>query len=193
MSLGDWLFGLFDGLGEPGVLLCILVLFFIDAVIFPTLPEVFFLLGFDQDPTLLFGCELLLAAIIGELAGIFLLYYIVKHVRVPARIARIAQKYIDFLVVSDERIILINRVAPMIPFLGAFIAIIDTWQPRRCVFYIVLGCVLKYGIIMLASSFFYGYFGSDTAQTVMLVVIVAVIVISFVASYVKKKRSGLSE
>ena len=58
---------------------------------------------------------------------------------------------------------------------------------------IVLGCVLKYGIIMLASSFFYGYFGSDTAQTVMLVVIVAVIVISFVASYVKKKRSGLSE
>ncbi len=193
MSLGDWLFGLFDGLGEPGVLLCILVLFFIDAVIFPTLPEVFFLLGFDQDPTLLFGCELLLVAIIGELAGIFLLYYVVKHVRVPARVARIAQRYIDFLVVSDERIILINRVAPMIPFLGAFIAIIDTWQPRRCVFYIVLGCVLKYGIIMLASSFFYGYFGSDTAQTVMLVVIVAVIVISFVASYVKKKRSGLSE
>lgn len=193
MSLGDWLFGLFDGLGEPGVLMCILILFFIDAVIFPTLPEVFFLLGFDHDPTVLFGCELLLVAIIGELAGIFLLYYVVKHVRVPTRIARIAQKYIDFLVVSDERIILINRVAPMIPFLGAFIAIIDTWQPSKCAFYIVLGCVLKYGIIMLASSFFYGYFGSDTAQTVMLAVIVAVIVISFVASYVKKKRSGLSE
>ena len=116
MSLGDWLFSLFDGLGEPGVLLCIFVLFFIDAVIFPTLPEVFFLLGLDQNPTVLFGSELLLVAVLGELAGIFLLYYIVKKIRVPARVSRIAEKYIDFLVVSDERIILVNRIAPMIPF-----------------------------------------------------------------------------
>ena len=116
MSLGDWLFSLFDGLGEPGVLLCIFVLFFIDAVIFPTLPEVFFLLGLDQNPTVSFGCELLFVAILGELAGIFLLYYIVKKIRVPTRVSRIAEKYINFLVVSDERIILVNRIAPMIPF-----------------------------------------------------------------------------
>ena len=92
---------------------------------------------------------------------------------------------------SDERIILVNRIAPMIPFLGAFIALIKTWDPRKCTFYIVLGCVLKYGVIMLAGNFFYGYFGSDTAQTVMLVAIVAVIVISFIASYVRKRRAGL--
>ena len=141
MSLGDWLFSLFDGLGEPGVLLCIFVLFFIDAVIFPTLPEVFFLLGLDQNPTVSFGCELLFVAILGELAGIFLLYYIVKKIRVPARVSRIAEKYINFLVVSDERIILVNRIAPMIPFLGAFIALIKTWDPRKCTFYIVLGCI----------------------------------------------------
>ncbi len=191
MSLGDWLFGLFDGFGEPGVLLFILILFFIDAVIFPTLPEVFFLLGFDQNPTVAFGCELLAVAAIGELAGIFLLYYVVKRIRVPARVSRVAEKYIDFLIVSDERIILVNRVAPMIPFLGAFIALNGNWNPGKCAFYIVLGCILKYGIIMMASSFFYSYFGSDTAQTVMLIAIVAVIAVSFVASYIKKKRSGL--
>ena len=191
MSFGDWLFGLFDGLGDPGVLLCIMILFFIDAVVFPTLPEVFFLLGFDQEPTIMFGCELLAVAVIGELAGIYLLYFVMKKIRVPTRVSRIAEKYIDFLVVSDERIILVNRIAPMIPFLGAFIALIKSWDPRKCAFYIVLGCVLKYGIIMLASNFFYSYFGSDTAQTVMLVAIIAIIVISFVASYVRKKRAGL--
>lgn len=191
MSLGDWLFGLFDGLGEPGTLVCIAIIFFIDAVIFPTLPEMFFILGFNQDPTVLFGCELLAVAAIGELAGIFLLYFVVKKIRVPAKIEKIANAWIDFLVVSDERIILVNRVAPMIPFLGAFIALVKTWNPKKCIFYIVLGCVLKYGVIMLASSFFYSYFGSDEAQTVTLVFIFAVIIISFIASFIRKRRAGL--
>lgn len=193
MSIGDWLFSLFDGFGEPGVLLCILALFFIDAVVFPTLPEMFFILGFSKDPTIGFGCELLAAAAIGELAGIFLLYYIVKNIRVPAKIEKVANTYIDFLVVSDERIILVNRIAPMIPFLGAFIALVKTWDPKKCIFYITLGCILKYGAVMLASNFFYAYFGSDQAQTMTLVLIFAIIIISFIASYAKKKRSGLQQ
>ena len=193
MILGDWLFGLFDGLGETGVLFCIFILFFIDALIFPTLPEMFFILGFNQDPTIGFGCELLAVAILGELAGIFLLYYVVKNISVPKRISKIANAYIDFLVVSDERIILVNRVAPMIPFLGAFIAMIRSWRPKVCMAYIVLGCILKYGAIMLASNFFYSYFGSDQAQTITLVFIFAVIIVSFVASVIKKKRSGIQE
>lgn len=192
MSLGDWLFGLFEGMGPEGVILCIFLLFMIDALLFPTLPELFFVLGFgSDDPDWLFGGELLLAAVIGELIGIFSLYYIVSKVRVPERVSRIAEKYIDFLVVSDERIILVNRIAPMIPFLGAFIALVKRWDPKKCVFYIVLGCVLKYGIILMASGFFATYLGSDTAQTVTLVFVFAVIIISFIASYIRKKRSGL--
>lgn len=191
MSLSDWLFGLFEGMGEEGVVICIFLLFFIDALVFPTLPELFFVLGFNNDPTLGFGCELLLAAVLGELAGIFLLYYIVSKIHVPERISRVAEKYIDFLVVSDEKIILVNRVAPMIPFLGAFIALIKKWDPKKCVFYIVLGCILKYGVIMLASGFFSSYLGSDESQTVTLVFIFAVIIVSFIASYVKKRRLGL--
>lgn len=191
MRLGDWLFSLFDGLGPEWVLLCICLLFLLDAVLIPTLPEVFFIMGFDREPTTMFGCELLLAAIVGELIGIFTLYYVVKHVRVPKRIANIADKYVNFLIVGDEKALLMNRVAPMIPFAGAFIALIDSWDPKKCLFYIVLGCVLKYGAILLASGFFYSYFTGDTAQTVMLVFIIAVIIISFMASYFKKKKSGL--
>ena len=191
MSFGDWLFSLFDGLGPEWVLLCICLLFLLDAILIPTLPEVFFIMGFDRQPTVLFGGELLLAAIIGELIGIFSLYYVVKHIRVPKRISKIADKYVNFLIVSDEKALLMNRIAPMIPFAGAFIALIETWDPQKCVFYLVTGCLLKYGAILLASGFFYTFFTGRMAQQVMLMFIIAVIVVSFIASYVKKKRSGL--
>jgi len=191
VSFGDWLFSLFDGLGPEWVLLCICLLFLLDAILIPTLPEVFFIMGFDRQPTVLFGGELLLAAIIGELIGIFSLYYVVKHIRVPKRISKIADKYVNFLIVSDEKALLMNRIAPMIPFAGAFIALIESWNPKKCVFYIVTGCILKYGAILLASGFFYTFFTGRMAQQVMLMFIIAVIVVSFIASYVKKKRSGL--
>lgn len=191
MNFGDWLFSLFDGFGPEWVLLCIGLLFLLDALLVPTLPEVFFIMGFDRQPTALFGAELLGVAIIGELIGIFTLYYVVKHIRVPKKISKIADKYVNFLIVSDEKALLMNRVAPMIPFAGAFIALVDSWDPRKCVFYIVTGCILKYGAILLASGFFYSFFTGRMAQQVMLIFIIAVIVVSFVASYVKKRRSGL--
>lgn len=191
MSIGDWLFGLFDGMGDAGVLLCIFLLFLIDALVFPTLPELFMVLGFSSNPTWEFASVLLGIAIAAELLGVFTLYYVVSRIKIPARIARIANKYIDFLVFSDERIILVNRVAPMIPFLGAFIAMIDTWDRKKCAMYIVVGCLVKYGIILMASGFFISYLGSEQAQIVTLVFIFAVIIISFVASYFKKRKEGL--
>lgn len=191
MNFGDWLFSLFDGFGPEWVLLCIGLLFLLDALLVPTLPEVFFIMGFDRQPTALFGAELLGVAIIGELIGIFTLYYVVKHIRVPKKISRIADKYVNFLIVSDEKALLMNRVAPMIPFAGAFIALVDSWDPRKCVFYIVTGCILKYGAILLASGFFYSFFTGRMAQQVMLIFIIAVIVVSFVVSYVKKRKTGL--
>lgn len=191
MGLSDWLFGLFSGMGDPGIVLCIFLLFLIDALVFPTLPELFIVLGFGANPTPLFGATLLVAAVAAELIGVFALYYVVSRIRVPEKIKRIANRYIDFLVVSDEKIILVNRVAPMIPFLGAFIAMIDGWDKRKCAFYIILGCVVKYGVILMASGFFLTYLGTETAQTVTLAFVFAVIIISFIASYVKKRREGL--
>ena len=191
MGLSEWLFGLFSGMGDPGIVLCVFLLFLIDALFFPTLPELFMVLGFGANPTLEFAVVLLGVAIVAELVGVFTLYFVVSRIKVPERISRIAKKYIGFLVVSDEKIILVNRVAPMIPFLGAFIAMIDTWDRRKCALYIVIGCVLKYGVILAASGFFLNYLGSDTAQSVTLVFIFAVLIVSFVASFYKKRKEGL--
>ena len=122
LGLSEWLFGLFSGMGDPGIVLCVFLLFLIDALFFPTLPELFMVLGFGANPTWEFALVLLGVAIVAELVGVFTLYFVVSRIKVPERISRIAKKYIGFLVVSDEKIILVNRVAPMIPFLGAFIA-----------------------------------------------------------------------
>lgn len=191
-NISEWMLGVFGPYGMIGIIVFVASIFFIDAVLFPTLPEMFFIIGFMYMPeNILFGISLLVAASIGEILGITLLYIIVERVRMPERIKRIADRYINFLMVSDERIFLVNRFAPMIPFSGAFISIIDKWQYRKSMFYIILGCYLKYGVILLFSSFFYSFFSSDVAQTFTIIMIFAVIVVSLIFSFYKRKKAGL--
>lgn len=191
--MGEFIYNLFGDYGDIGVMIGIFLIFLIDALIFPALPEVFFILGFDYHPTLEYGACLILMAVLAELVGIFTLYYVVKHIRISSRISKIVEKYTDFLFVSDEKIFLVNRIAPMIPFAGAFIALIDKWDPKKCALYIVVGCIIKYGIILLATNFFYDYFGGDTALKVTILFILIVIGISIVASFLKKKKAGLEQ
>lgn len=191
-NISEWMLEVFGPYGAIGIIVFVMLIFFIDAVLFPTLPEMFFIIGFMYMPdNIIFGITLLVTASIGEILGISLLYFIVEHVRMPQKIKKIADKYINFLMISDERIFLVNRFAPMIPFAGAFISIIDKWQFRKSMLYIILGCYLKYGIILLFSSFFYLFFSGDMAQTFTIVMIFAVIIVSFALSFYKKKKAGV--
>lgn len=194
--IGDWLFGLFGSNGELGLIIFIFLIFLLDALLVPTLPELFFVLAFMGCPPyrapLVFGSEILLAAVAAELVGILSLYYIAKHIRIPGRVERAVQKYTKFLVMGDERLLLLNRVAPMIPFAGAFIAIAK-WNLKKSLSYVVLGCVLKYGAILLMSDFFFQYFSSSEAQTITIVFIFTVIIVSFIASYIMQKRKGVGK
>ena len=189
INIGTWLTDIF-GHSELGTILLIFVVFLLDAFLLPMVPELFFAVGCISN-SMLFGVELLATAILAEIVGITSLYLLVSHIRVPARIEKIAKKYTDFLVLGDERLLLLNRVAPMIPFAGAFIAILK-WDLKKSLMYVVIGCVIKYGLIVLMSETFKMYFESDMATTVMLVFIFAVIIISFIFSIIMKKRKGLS-
>ncbi|WP_400231762.1 hypothetical protein [Methanomethylophilus alvi] len=195
-NIGQIIYDLFGDNGDLGVLLCIFLIFLLDALLVPTLPELFFILGFmagaEHNTPIVFGCELLLVAILAELVGILSLYYVVKHIRIPKKIEKLVDTYTKFLVMGDERLLLLNRIAPMIPFAGAFIAIAK-WNLKKSMFYIVLGCVLKYGIIMLLSNMFLDFFNSDQAQLFMIIMIVVVIAVSMIMSFVIKKRHGLDE
>jgi len=192
-DIGGWMAGVFGPYGAAGIMLFIFLLFLIDALLFPTLPELFFVIGFMYDPTLSFGLLLLGAAVLGEAIGISSLYYVVERIKVPQRVKNVADKYVNFLIVKDERMLLVNRIAPMIPFAGAFISIVGSWKFSRALFYISLGCVLKYSIIMLMSGFFFAYFSSSAAQTYTLIFTFGIIIISFIFAFAKKRRSKISE
>ena len=190
-DIGGWMMSVFGPYGAWGVILFVFLIFLIDALVFPTLPELFFVIGFMYDPTLSFGVTLLAAAAIAEIIGVTSLYMVVERIRVPTRIKNIADRYVKFLVCSDERMLLVNRAAPMIPFAGAFVSLIDSWKISRALFYVVLGCIIKYGLILMMSGFFYEFFESGDAQMYTIILVIAVIAISFVAAFLRKRKSGV--
>ena len=191
--IGDWLYGVFGPYGYIGILVFIFLLFYIDSLIFPTLPEVFFILSFMYDPTPYGGMILLLVGAVAEFAGVTSLYLVVERIRVPERIRSVADKYSKFLILNDERMILVNRVAPVMPFTGAFISLIESWEIKRAWFYLILGYVLKYGAILLFANFFFAFFSGPQAEVLSIVMIIIVMAVSLFMAYRKKKREGLSQ
>ena len=188
MDLTGIMMDIFGPYGAVGVFLMVLCAFILDATVVPALPEIFIIVGFSYDPTPGFAAVLIIAAILGECIGNIILYTVVEKIGLPKKLKTVMNKYVGILFVSDERMMLVNRIAPVIPYSGAFISVIETWTLRRALFYITLGCVLKYGLILSMSTFFYQYFTSDVAQTMMIVFVIAIIAISLIASYIRKKK-----
>ena len=196
MGLGDWLLDIFGPHGELGVLIFIALIFFIDALVFPTLPELFFVISLAYRPgDLIFGLEVLAVVAVAEVIGITLLYLVVEKIKVPKKLKNIVDKYTKFLIVSDERILLVNRVAPVIPFAGAFISLVESWRYTKCMLYVVLGCLLKYGAIMLVVVFLGAHYGEEMTKYTIVFIFV-VIGLSLAASLLRKRkleREGLIE
>ena len=182
--------GIFDPTRVVGGLICIFLLFYIDAILFPTVPELFTVGIFaaqTEMSTFWFGSLILATIAISEVLGFFTLYYVVRKVRVPRLIQRGVDKFRGFLFYHDERLILVNRVAPVVPFLGAFASICN-WSLRKSLKYVLIGGLVKYGLILLASGLFIEYWDRETATIVVLVMVIGVIIVSFAASYYRKRK-----
>jgi membrane protein YqaA with SNARE-associated domain len=191
VDIGQEVYHFFSALGPLGWLAAIFVLFYIDAIIFPTLPElitiIIFIAGLQTMSAWALGILILATIAVAEFAGLATLYLIVKKVKVPKTIRRVVCKYKDFLIVKDERIILVNRIAPVLPFLGAFVAILD-WSFRKAVIYTLVGGVVKYGLILLLSSWFFEFLSEGTAELVTLIMVIGILVASFALSLVRRRR-----
>jgi hypothetical protein len=191
VDIGQEIYHFFSALGPMGWLAAIFVLFYVDAIIFPTLPELFtviiFIAGLNTTSAWILGILILANIAVAEFAGLTTLYLIVKRVRVPKMIRRVVCTYQDFLIVRDERIILVNRIAPVIPFLGAFVAILD-WSFRKSVVYTLIGGIVKYGTILLLSSWFFEYLSQGTAAQVTMTMVIGILVASFALSIIRRRR-----
>lgn len=152
-------------LGHPFVALALV--FLIDGLGIPLLPEVAAIVAFSLHPTLAWGAGLLLVITAMEVTSAGLLYLLVaRHGRAPW-LRRLLGRYASTLILGDERLLLLNRVVPVLPAAGAFIRI-NGWPPRRSFLYVALGSVAKYGAILLASSAAYAYFSGPLAFWVTL-------------------------
>ncbi|MGD0817849.1 MAG: hypothetical protein ABR986_05545 [Methanomassiliicoccales archaeon] len=138
-------------------------------------------------PTAMFAILILGTLAVAEILGISTLYYVAKKVKVPKRIQGAADKYCNMLLVKNEKIVLLNRVVPVLPFMGAFAAICN-WNYRRVLAYTFIGAMLKYGAILAMSSLFFAYMSTGMAETVTIALVFGVIAISLVFSVMKHRK-----
>lgn len=143
------------------------VVFLLDGLGVPLLPEVAVLLAFALHPTAGWGLALLGIVVAMEVLASALLYGIVRYVGIPARLSRLLSGYSRTLLVSDERLLLLNRVIPVLPMSGAFIHV-RQWRPLRSFLYLAVGSFAKYGLLLLVAGSAYRYFESGAALTVGL-------------------------
>ncbi|MEK6851813.1 MAG: hypothetical protein AABY30_04665 [Candidatus Thermoplasmatota archaeon] len=197
MGLGEWIGAALSFLGPPGVLAAMFLIFLLDAALFPALPEVFIvafyfvLTGTWAWAPAAAVATLLALALAGDLCGNAGLYAIVRRIqdagRWPRFLERAMKKWTSFLAVSDERVILVNRIAPAVPLTGAFIAVCG-WSLSKSLGYVLLGGAVKY-VALLAIVLGLGVaFDPDTARLISVVAVVALVVASLVAGWYRRQR-----
>jgi membrane protein YqaA with SNARE-associated domain len=190
--LGDALVGLFSSLGFFGGLIAIFLIFYFDAMIIPLIPELFAVLIFQVDPTLQWAVLILVVAEVGEILGNSTLYFVAKTIGVPRFMKKAMNRYVNFLVLKDERLILSNRIAPTVPFVGAFIAACE-WDFRKSISYVALGGLIKYTILLSIVAAFNVAYPRDLAQNLTLIMVLLVIALSGVLAFIRfrKERARL--
>lgn len=189
--LGEDIISLFSSLGDAGMLLALAAIILIDGTGFPTLPEVWMVFIFGANPgSFTWGVMVVLVSTVASLGGNFTLYSLVKAARLPSWISRRMRQYTDFLIVKDERLLLLNRLAPVVPYTGAFIAVCN-WDVRKCALYLFVGAMAKSSVVVVLSWLSYDNLRQDIAPWVALGAVVIVIVASLVASLIYKRRLRL--
>lgn len=195
-SLDEFLATLFASLGPVGSLVALLLIFAVDAALFPTLPEAWIVVTYGYRPEVLdpaaWAALLLGVAVVGDILGTSALYFtvrrwVVRRRRMPRLLERAMRRWTNFLLVRDERVILINRIAPMVPFVGAFIATLG-WDYRRSIAYVAVGGLAKYSILLIFVAGLGLAFDSGVARSITLIAVVVLVVVSVVAGKLRRRR-----
>ncbi len=195
-TLDEFLAGLFSTLGPVGSLLALLVIFALDAALFPALPEAWIVVTYTYRPEALdpaaWTVLLLTVAVAGDVLGTSLLYGLVRRLlvqdrRMPSWLENGMRRWTGFLLVRDERIILLNRLAPVVPFVGAFIATLN-WDYRRSIAYVAVGGFVKYAVLIYIVFAIGVVYNAAAARAITLGFVVLIVGLSFLASWLYRRR-----
>lgn len=199
-SFGAWLQGTLGAFGVGGQLAILFIIFFVDAVLFPMLPEAFVVVFYQTLPTfdtrfsdradlVLTAATLLIVILAAEVLANAFLYSLVKwkRDRLPKRLTGAMNKWREFLFVSDERVVLLNRIVPIMPFTGAFIAV-SPWDPRKAMAYLALGGAVKYGAVIAVLAVAGLVFDRSATLWVSLALVVGIVALSAVTQVYFRRR-----
>lgn len=181
------LFDFFGAFGPLGMLLALFVIFNFDGIVFPVLPELFVVITFGVNPSIAWGTLVLTIAVIGGVTANAALYLIASKAKLPKWMRNRMKGYISMLMVRDERIILLNRIVPVVPYTGAFIAACD-WDVSRSISYVALGGLMKYSVLILVSDAFFVFYETGLARIVTILLVILFIGVSFLISLVYRRR-----
>jgi len=189
--IGDFLYDLTGG-NIYLVLLGVFIIFYLDAMVLTILPEVlilFFFASLSRETDLFVMASLLLImATIGDVSGNYTVYLLFKKVkRYHNWVHDKMRKYVGKLVLKDEKLILLNRIAPALPMCGAFMAACE-WNVKISLFYVFLGGIIKYSIILLLFGFLDWIYPVDTAFWITFLSVVVFLVISFFLGRHERKK-----
>jgi membrane protein DedA with SNARE-associated domain len=189
--IGQDILNVFGSMGDVGVLLALVVIILIDGTGFPTLPEVWMVFIFGVHQTSFgWGVVVVVIASLASLGGNFILYSVVKLAHPPRWIKKAMKKYTDFLVVHDERLLLLNRIAPIVPYTGAFMAVCE-WNLKKCTTYLIIGALAKSSVVVVLAKLSYDNVRQEIAPWVAIGAVLIVLLASIIASFIYKKRVGL--
>ncbi|MCA1814418.1 MAG: hypothetical protein LC624_10785 [Halobacteriales archaeon] len=200
-GIGTWLQSQLGNFGLLGQMVILFVVFFLDAVLFPMLPEAFVLYFYTIVPTVDFrllshrgdliatASLILTVVLLAEVLANGFLFTVVrwkKHA-IPHRLQHAMNKWREFLLFRDERVILLNRVVPIMPFMGAFAAI-SPWDTRKAFLYLVVGGAMKYGLLLLIVGVAGLVFDPSLGWQFTIGLILAIVVLSFASQVWLQRR-----
>ena len=105
---------------------------------------------------------------------------------------RAMKKWVGFLFLRDEKALLLNRFAPMIPYSGAFIATCG-WSFKRSLGFIIAGGLAKYSILLGIAFALDSTLDSEMAALATVTAVVIIMVASLASARVLKGRMKAQE
>ena len=190
--IGEDILDLFADLGDVGMLLALILIIWLDGTAFPTVPEIWMVFIFgarsDSFPLLAWGITIVIVATLAGLAGNLTLYSLVKIAKLPHWIQKKMRQYTQFLIVKDERLLILNRFAPIVPYTGAFVAACG-WNLRKSVLYLAVSGMAKSAVIVLISWLSFDNLRQEAAFWVAVGTVGILVGASIVSSLVYRWRA----
>lgn len=133
---------------------------------------------------------MVVVATLAGLAGNLTLYSLVKIAKLPNWMQRKMRQYTQFLIVKDERLLILNRFAPIVPYTGAFVAACG-WNLRKSVVYLLVSGLAKSSVIVIISWLSFDNLREEVAFWVAIGVVAVMVSASIISSLIYRHRARI--